>query len=511
MNEVKEIIKTLHPLERKVAPLLRQISVFSELVRKSGLKDIEVMRALQWLQNKDVLKIKEDVKEVVTLGGNGKKALEKGLPELVFLNCIKHKAKLLDKIQEETGLSKEEINACIGLLKGKATIHVGAGMVISINDNGRKLLGAGSFEENLLKKISEQEVDVSKLKDEEKFAFENLKRRKDMVKPVIKKEWHIILTDLGKKLATSSNIQEANKTIEQLTPTMLKTGSWKNKDFRAYDIKANVPKVFGGKRHPYAEFVDKVRQKLVEMGFKEMEGPIIELEFYNFDALYQPQNHPARTWSATYKIKEPKYGRLPAKKIVEAVKKTHENGGKTGSTGWQYKWSEKTASQLMPRAHDTAISPRYMSQKLKIPGKYFSLVRCFRPDVIDATHGVEFNQLGGFIIGKELTFKHLLGILRDTVVEMTGIKEVKFFPDYFPFTEPSVQISAKHPEFGWMELAGAGIFRPELSEPLGIKEPVIAWGFGIDRLAMLKLGITDIRELFSQNLDFLRKSKKVQL
>jgi phenylalanyl-tRNA synthetase alpha chain len=164
----------------------------------------------------------------------------------------------------------------------------------------------------------------------------------------------------------------------------------------------------------------------------------------------------------------------------------------------------------MPRAHDTAISPRFLMRKdLKIPGKYFSLVRCFRPDVIDATHGVEFNQLGGIIIDKDLSFRHLLGLLKNFAVEITKAKEVRFFPDYFPFTEPSTQISVKHPKLGWMEIAGAGVFRPELTIPLGVKEPVIAWGFGLDRLAMLKLGIKDIRDLFSHDLGFLRDSKKV--
>lgn len=506
MNDIKELIKTLHPLERRIIPLLRHTSVFSELVKKSGLKDVEVMRALQWLQSKEVLKIKEDVKEVLRLGKNGMKALERGLPEKAFLTSIKNKAKLLSKIKEETSLTEQEVNACIGLLKSKAAIHIGKGMVISINDNGRKLLERGSLEEKLLKRISEGEIETAKLRDEERFAFENLRKRKDMLKQVLKKEWFIILSDLGKKLVTS-NLGSV-RSIEKLTPAMLKTGSWRNKEFRGYDINAKVPKVYGGKRHPYAEFVENVRQRIVEMGFKEMWGPIIELEFYNFDALFQPQNHPARTWSATYRIKKPRYGRLPVRKVVEAVRAAHENGANTGSKGWQYKWSEKIASQLMPRAHDTAISPRYLIQKIEVPGKYFSLVRCFRPDVIDATHAVEFNQLGGFVIGDNLNFKHLLGLLKDFVVEMTGAKEIKFFPDYFPFTEPSVQVSAKHPEFGWMELAGAGIFRPELTEPLGIKDPVIAWGFGIDRLAMLKLGVRDIRDLFSQDLAFLRRSRK---
>jgi phenylalanyl-tRNA synthetase alpha chain len=243
-----------------------------------------------------------------------------------------------------------------------------------------------------------------------------------------------------------------------------------------------------------------------------MTGPHIELEFWNFDALYQAQNHPSRDWTQTYSLKHPKHGSLPANKIVSQVRKTHENGWKTGSDGWGYRWDSKKASNLMPRAHDTAISPRYLSGhsgKIEIPGKYFSLVRCFRPDVIDATHGVEFNQLGGFVIDRDLVFGDLLGLLKETIIKVTGFDKVRFRPDYFPFTEPSVEVSAKHPEMGWMELAGAGIFREELTKPLGIDEPVIAWGFGIDRLAMMKLNIKDIRELFSQSLDWLRNSEIV--
>jgi len=144
---------------------------------------------------------------------------------------------------------------------------------------------------------------------------------------------------------------------------------------------------------------------------------------------------------------------------------------------------------------------------VEIPGKYFTIRRCFRPDVIDATHGVEFNQTEGIVIDQTLTFKNLLGILKQFAVEIAGAEKIRFYSDYYPFTEPSVQLSAKHPEMGWIEFAGAGIFRPELTLPLGVEEPVIAWGIGIDRLAMFKLGIKDIRNLFTKNLEWLRKTK----
>jgi phenylalanyl-tRNA synthetase alpha chain len=300
------------------------------------------------------------------------------------------------------------------------------------------------------------------------------------------------------------------KEVAVLTPELLKTGLWRKVKFRPYNVEARGKKMHPGKRQPYNSFLMKVRHKLVELGFKEMVGPTIETEFWNFDALFQPQNHPARDWTQTYNLKYPQYGSLPDDKIVAQVKATHENGWETGATGWGYKWSEDKAAKLMPRAHDTAISPRYLSSGVEIPGKYFNIVRCYRPDVIDATHGVEFNQTGGFVVAEDLTFKNLLGLLKQFASEIAGAKKAKFYPDYYPFTEPSCQISIKHPELGWIEAAGAGIFRTELTEPLGIKAPVIAWGFGIDRLAMHALGINDIRNLFSANLQWLRSQTIVR-
>lgn len=161
----------------------------------------------------------------------------------------------------------------------------------------------------------------------------------------------------------------------------------------------------------------------------------------------------------------------------------------------------------MPAAHTTAYTGMALVKGIKIPGKYFALGRVYRPDVLDARHLLEFNQLDGIIVDKDLNFRHLLGILKEFAIEIAGAEKVRFYPDYYPFTEPSVQLSAKHPEMGWIEFAGAGIFRPEMTENLGVKEPVLAWGMGVDRLAMFKLGIKDIRQLFSDDLTWLRNAK----
>jgi phenylalanyl-tRNA synthetase alpha chain len=297
------------------------------------------------------------------------------------------------------------------------------------------------------------------------------------------------------------------KEIIHLTPEIIKSGFWKKVKFKPYNVETIGKKIYPGKRHPYIQFLNQVRQKLVELGFKEMVGPTIETEFWNFDTLYQSQMHSARNWFSTFQLKNPKFGELP-NKIASKVKKAHEVGV-AGSIGWGYKWDSQKAMQLMPRAHGTCLSTRTLASKPEIPGKYFAIARCYRPDVIDPTHMVEFNQVEGIILNKDLNFRHLLGILKLFATEIVKAEEVKFYTCYFPFTEASVEMYVKHPKLGWIEIGGAGIFREEVTYPLGIKVPVLAWGLGIDRLAMVKLGVTDIRELFSRNLEWLRNQRVV--
>jgi len=290
--------------------------------------------------------------------------------------------------------------------------------------------------------------------------------------------------------------------VAELTPELISTGLWRKVTIKPYNVTAVGERISPGKRQPYGAFLDDVRRKLMSLGFREMNGPLIESEFWNFDALFQPQSHPARDWADTYQLKEPSQGNLPAKKLVGAVSNAHEGG-------WKYDWNPAKAARLMPRAHCTAVSARTLASEPVIPGKYFCIGRCFRPDVLDATHLIEFNQVEGIVIDSRLTFRNLLGILKMFATEIAGAENVKFTPDYYPFTEPSVQMSAKHPELGWVEFGGAGIFREELTNALGVKEPVIAWGIGIDRLAMFKLGVKDIRYLFTTDLDWLRNEAVV--
>ena len=255
-------------------------------------------------------------------------------------------------------------------------------------------------------------------------------------------------------------------------------------------------------------FLDEVREELVALGFEEMTGPLVELSFWNSDALYMPQDHPARGIHDIYFVKSPKEGKIVDKDLLKAVKATHENGGKTGSSGWRYEFDEKQAARLLLRSQTTSVSSRTLASKPKIPGAYFTVGRNFRPEKLDATHLIEFNQCEGIVIGENLNFRHLLGLLADFFRKFTGSDKFHFRPAYFPFTEPSVEGFFWHPHLNkWVELGGAGILRPEVTEPLGIKVPVLAWGIGIDRVFIMKESIKDIRELFSQDIKYLREAK----
>jgi len=499
--DIKSIAEMLHPLERSVIKVLREGIELKDIMSKTGLQEIEVMRALQWLENKGIIKTELETKEAIKLDSNGLNYLKNKLPERRFLECLT-KEITLKEIKEKARLNDEELQVSLGILKRKAAIDIENGKV-KLTENGKKLLSKEFLEESFLKKLP---LESGKLSDQEKYAYNELKKRKEIIKTNVEKLRFVSLTQLHSALM-KEKIETNN--IGMLTPEIIKSGEWKNKKFRRYDIKINVPKSYGGRKQEYRKFLDGVRTKFMALGFEEMAGPIVESEFWNMDALYMPQSHSARDIHSAYYIKEPKKAELDLK-IVNKVRDAHENGI-AGSKGWGYKFDlEKTKTNIL-RTQGTACSARMLaSNNLKIPGKYFAIARCFRPDVVDATHSADFNQIEGIVVGKSLNLKHLFGLLEMFAKEVAGATEIKIVPSYFPFTEPSCELHAKHPQMGWIELGGAGIFRPELVNMLTGKDTVvIAWGLGVDRLGMFKLGIKDIRQLFSHNIDVLRSMKSV--
>jgi phenylalanyl-tRNA synthetase alpha chain len=229
------------------------------------------------------------------------------------------------------------------------------------------------------------------------------------------------------------------------------------------------------------------------------------------DALFMPQFHPARDIHDVYFVKHPTHARDIAEPYLSRVARVHEHGDEAGSTGWGYQFDKERSKRLVLRSQGTAVSAHQLTL-IGRPvgegglggGKFFSIARCFRYDQVDATHATDFFQIEGIVLGADINFRTLLGLLNLFARGVAQAKEVKFVPAYFPFTEPSVELHVKHPRLGWMELGGAGLFRPEVTLPLGVEVPVIAWGLGLDRMAMVALGIHDIRDLFTTDLDLIR-------
>ena len=302
----------------------------------------------------------------------------------------------------------------------------------------------------------------------------------------------------------------AEKEIAQLTPEIITSRAWERAPFRTYDVNAPAPVIHPGKKQLYRAFLDDMKRELIAMGFTEMDGPLVELSFFNADALFMPQDHPARGIHDVYFVKEPKYGTVKRyEPFLKNVRKAHVEGT-AGSRGWGGSFSEKESGRLVLRSHGTALSARTLMSRPKIPGAYFAMARAFRPEKLDATHLMEFNQLEGIVLNENANFRSLLGLLKEFAIKIAGTDKVRFRPAYFPFTEPSVQGMIWHEGLKkWVEIMPAGIFRPELTAPLGIKVPVLAWGFGADRLFMIKEDITDIRDLYSHDLKFLRDAKVI--
>ncbi|MBI4146490.1 phenylalanine--tRNA ligase subunit alpha [Candidatus Woesearchaeota archaeon] len=504
--DLKKLAQSLHLYERRVLPEIEQHPFVSALSQASGLKEVEVTRALQWLENKKLIRVSVEPRDVVFLDKNGSKYAREGLPERKFLQAVQVKEMPVGRLAEKTGLSSEEVNVCIGLLRQKAAIVLlkDKELKVKLAEHGAHVLKNDFPEERFLRR--DFPVDVSALSKEERAIVDQLRRRKQIIRVDAERVKKALLTDLGKKLV-DLGVRDEN-VIDALSPQVLSSGSWKSKQFRRYDVMSGVPQVSGGKKQPYRAFLDVVRQKFVSLGFKEMSGPLVETDFWCMDALFMPQFHSARDIHDAYFVKEPKSGKLD-ERLVQRVKDAHERGGSTGSRGWGYEFDVDRTHRHLLRTQGTACSARMLASKdLRIPGRYFGISRAFRYDVIDATHLPDFNQVEGIVIEEGMTFRHLIGLLKLFAKEFADAEEVRLVPGYFPFTEPSVELYAKHPQLGWIELGGAGMFRPEVVVPLlGKYVPVCAWGLGIDRLGMFKLGLKDIRNLFSHDLAFLRQSK----
>jgi phenylalanyl-tRNA synthetase alpha chain len=509
------MMATLRMQELKLLSVLEKLggkASVEQLTAEAKLSDSAIMRTGLNLQDQELVKIHAESRVLVKLEREGEVHAENGLPERRLAKAL---AELGGEANLERAIEKANLDSgfkqiALGwILRKNWAVYNPKKQTLRISDRflHQVVIPEGNDEKLLRYLHGKNQASIENLNRELKLAVETLKKRKlASTKHKIQRIFEI--TNSGSKL---SKEEKPSQKLTKLTPKLIVTGKWRSAKFQKYNIEAPVAKTWPGKKHPYLIFLEEVRDKLVTLGFKEMVGTNVETCFFNFDALYTPQDHPAREEVGIYFVRKPEFGDISAyKKALKNVKETHENGWNTGSIGWRYKYSTQEAKRLILRGHGTCLSARtLLSPNLEIPGKYFSIARCYRPEVVDKTHLSEFNQVEGIVVDNKLTLRDLLGVLEKFAIEIAGADKVRFKPDYFPFTEPSVELSAYKKGYGWIEFGGSGIFRPEVTMPLGVKVPVIAWGLGVDRLFMMRRDLDDIRYIFSQNLDWLRRKEVI--
>lgn len=467
-----------------------------ELAWRSELQVAQARSAVERLKLRNAVEqTAEQIDTSVTLNDFGQQCRAQGIPELRLVTAVaNHGALPVQALQSRDDLDRSEAGAAFGALRR-------SGVLVIENNSVTLAPNADLSELHARQQLVEQigasgEVTLTTLDSADQARIQD-KRLRHLFKLTETKVRSYRLTLVGITLREQATA--AKDEISRLTPAMLQDGSWQGKRFRRYNI-GLPPRLIAGYRNPYRRFLDKTKQTLLALGFEEMRGSLVENEFWNMDALFMPQFHPAREIHDVYFVEEPTHAQTIPEPYLSNVAAEHEGQSTSGSRGWGYLFDKQRTHRLVLRSQGTALSARQLGLQPKIPGKYFSMARCFRYDTVDATHAPDFIQIEGIVLSQEMTLRHLLGMLMIFAREVAQATEVRAVPAYFPFTEPSVEVHMRHPTLGWIELGGSGIFRPEVTKPFGIDMPVIAWGLGLDRMAMMALGKDDIRHLFTNNL-----------
>jgi len=514
--DTESILKNLHPLEIKVITQLEQGRELSSslLITELGYKEGHANQAFSWLGMKGLVQETKRLKHIFyEQTGLGASYAKDGTPQeriLLFLQKM-GKAKL-PEIATATGLSTKETGSAFATLSKDGAVKMDEEKALQFIREPK----APEFKaiKELLQRAfraSDHTLRHDELSESEKEVIASISKKRgasDVPFKIIEKDEPLYeFTQLVPEVREA--LKRAGITgdeLGQLTPNLLKTGEWQGKTFRSYNIGLPPARMIIGRSNPYVDFLESVKDKLVAMGFEEFDGPLVESDFWNSDALFMPQFHAARDIHDVYYIKKPSHASSIEEPYLSNVAQIHKDGGATGSRGWEYEFDRDFTKRLILRSQGTVLSAKQL-KTAKIPGKYFGIARCFRSDKVDATHLSDFYQTEGIILGEDVNLKTLLGILKIFAVEIAGATEVKYVPGYFPFTEPSIEVHIKHPQIGWFELGGSGIMRPEVTEAMGVHVPVLAWGIGIDRMALMALKLNDLRSLFTSDLETVRLRK----
>ncbi|WP_016939473.1 phenylalanine--tRNA ligase subunit alpha [Nitrosopumilus sp. SJ] len=459
--------QVFHDIEKKIITSLKENpkQTPESLEKSTNLSPDQIRRGIEWLKLKELANVDETKTSIVSLGKNGKESFQKGLPERRLLDLLKTKSKLSD-LQQELGAV---FGPAMGLARKNNWVEATSDE-ISLKNPPSVLPG-----EKSLKQIGEKKLPVDELNKDD---LSGLLRRPDFVIEEVVKTREITLTDSAKSL----NLDDSSGGI---------------------DVEAKVPEVFVARTHPLKDTIDEIREIFVTLGFSEIYGNMTQSSFWNFDALFTPQDHPARELQDTFYLDGISDKKIATPQQIRKVSDSHKKN-------WRYQWDINEARKMVLRTHTTCVTIKHLAETKPDEARVFSLGRVFRNEKVSYKHLVEFNQIEGIVVGKDANLRNLMGIQRE-FYKRIGITKIKFWPTFFPYTEPSLQTMVYNERLGkWVELFGMGIFRPEVTKPLGITKPVLAWGGGIERIAMLKYGLDDVREFYNNNLNWLRSATKCQ-
>ena len=461
--------QVLHDIEKKIIDSLQKKleQTPEQLSESTELSIDQIRRGIEWLRLKELAQVNETSKIEISLGHNGIDALKNGLPERKLMDLIKDGPKTFDEVR--TKLSGVGFNAAIANAKKNGWVKIDkneSGSNISVKEKSIE-----TPEEKLILLIGEKSIPEEQI--ENKLALKFLLQRPDYIIQNTEKSKTVSLTEKASKIDS----------------TLTSSG--------AIDVEADVPPVFAARTHPLKDTIDEIREIFVKLGFSEIQGNLTQSSFWNFDALFTPQDHPARELQDTFYLENLKTEKPATTKQIKQVSTSH-------TQNWHYNWQLSESQKMVLRTHTTCVTIKYLAEQKPDEARVFSLGRVFRNEKVSYKHLVEFNQIEGIVIGNNTTLRDLMGIQKEFYRQL-GLTKIKFWPTFFPYTEPSLQTMVYNEKLGkWVELFGMGIFRPEVTKPLGILKPVLAWGGGIERIAMLKHDVDDVREFYNNNLNWLR-------
>jgi phenylalanyl-tRNA synthetase alpha chain len=510
-----------------------------EVVKQTGVDQAQVSAAAVEGAKNDFIEIKEKEVQEFVLAAGANEVITKGLPEKRALEYLittgtSQPVSEFAKWAQQSGVAVNDVFKWGSFRDWIHREKTDSGPTICATPTGIQAFKSNlpTGDERIVHDLAIHGKDSITLVEIKQYGDPQslgklLGDRPEIAKAKKRKLRYLSLTDKGKKALTAGHVR---KIVERntLTPADLESGAWREIKLRPYDVTLAARDIYPAKIHPLRKIIEQTRRAFLEMGFTEFVSPMIESAFWNFDALFQPQDHPARDMQDTFYMLHPKTAPLPEKgvrnlfperpggclaqkvpdpffnpDIVEHVRRTHEDGWETGSEGWGYKWSPERSKQVVLRTHTTAATIRALAAHPDPPGKFFCVGWTYRNETISFKHLPVFHQVDGIVIDEEANLASLMGTLQEFYSKM-GFGRVKFKPAFYPYTEPSVDVVVYMESRGkWLEMGGAGIFRPEVTLPLGCTYPVLAWGLGIERLAMLRFGLSDIRELYRPSLDAL--------